>query len=128
MNKQAACTRHQQQGMTTLGLIILVAFIAMFVYAGLRLFPVYMEDMKIKGAFASLEDELSGTDFSRRDVQNGLEKRFDIESVRVISFRDVEFTKTSSGYDISVSYTNKVGYMANVSFAVDFKHQASIVR
>lgn len=127
MKHRQSIAKHQR-GITTLGLIILVAFLGLFVYAILRLVPVYLEDAKISGAFESLENEFIGTDFTRRDLVNGLEKRFDVESVNIVNFRDVEVTKINGGFELSLIYTNKQPYMANVSFAVDFRHKATIVR
>ena len=111
-----------------LSLIIIAVFVGLFVYAGLRLVPVYLENMKVTGTFESLEEEFSGNDPSRTALQQAVEKRFDIESVTVISHRDVEIKKTGTGYDVMVQYSHKVPYLANVSFIVDFDHKVAIAR
>ncbi|MEO0573949.1 MAG: DUF4845 domain-containing protein [Pseudomonadota bacterium] len=124
----APATRAQQSGMTTLGIIILVCFIGLFVYAGLRLFPVFMEDSKISATFVSVEEELSGKDASKREIANAIYKRFDVDSVRVIESKDVIITRVDGGYDLEANYQNIVPFIANVSFSVDFKHKTTIVR
>ncbi|MEL7023663.1 MAG: DUF4845 domain-containing protein [Pseudomonadota bacterium] len=123
-----ASVMKRQSGMTTIGLILLMMFLTLFVYAAMRLVPVYLEDQKISGAFASVEEEFTGTDFSRRDLVDGLQRRFEVESVNAVSWKEVEFIKTGSGYDVKVRYTNKVSYLANISFTVDFSHSVSVVR
>ena len=40
--------RRQQAGITTLGLVILVIFIGLFAFAGIRLTPVYLNYMKVE--------------------------------------------------------------------------------
>ena len=40
--------KRQQAGMTTLGLIILVVFVGLFAFAGIRLTPVYLNYVKGK--------------------------------------------------------------------------------
>ncbi len=40
-------TVRRERGMTVLGLLILVAFVGMFVYAGIRLTPIYIEYMAV---------------------------------------------------------------------------------
>lgn len=117
-----------QRGMTTLGLLILLIFIGIFLYAGVRLVPVYLEDLKISGTFKKLGQEFSGGDSSKAAIQKSIGKSFDVESVRVISYKDVKIKKTGKGYDVSISYTNKTPFLANVSFAVDFSHQVSLER
>ena len=42
-------SKRQQAGMTTLGLIILVVFVGLFAFAGIRLTPVYLNYMKVAG-------------------------------------------------------------------------------
>ena len=39
----------REAGMTTIGMITLVAFIGLFVFAALRLTPVYLNYMKVAG-------------------------------------------------------------------------------
>ena len=117
-----------QQGMTTLGLIILVSFVGLFVYAGLRLVPVYLENMKIAGTFSKIETEFNGQRPTRTEIQKSIGKRFDVEAVTVITLKDVKIKKTGAGFDVSVAYTHKVPFVANVSFAVDFTNQVDIIR
>lgn len=118
----------QQRGMTTLGLIILVSFIGLFVYAGIRLGPAYMENVKVASTLEKVEEEFSGTNASRREIIASIEKRFDVESVNVITFKDVKVIKASGGYDVVADYTNNVAFIANIDFAVSFKNQVLIVK
>ena len=118
-----------QRGMTTLGLLILLVFICVFVYAGIRLVPVYLEDMKIAGTFAQLEQEYAGNAPSKIDIQSTISKRFDVESVRVVSYKDVKIRRTGSGgYEVSIEYTNRQPFLFNIFFAVDFSHRVQLDR
>ncbi|MEN0043224.1 MAG: DUF4845 domain-containing protein [Pseudomonadota bacterium] len=118
----------RQAGMTTLGLLILLVFIGIFLYAGVRLVPVYLEDLKIAGTFKSLEQEFSGGANSKAAIQRSIGKRFDVESVNVIASKDIKIRKTGRGYDVSIDYTNKQPFLFNIYFAVDFSHQVSLER
>ncbi|MEL6868734.1 MAG: DUF4845 domain-containing protein [Pseudomonadota bacterium] len=113
--------------MTTLGLIILVCFVGLFVYGGIRLLPVYLEDRKIAGAFESVEEEFTGSEARKRDIYNAMYKRFDVNSVRVVTAKDVVISKVDGGYDVEIDYENRVPFIANVSFVVDFKHKTTII-
>lgn len=125
---QVPTSRAQQSGMTTIGIIILVCFVGLFVYAGLRLFPVFMEDRKIAATFISVEDELAGKEATKREIANAIYKRFDVDSVRIIESEDVIITRVDGGYDLAVDYQNVVPFIANISFSVDFEHKTTIVR
>ena len=67
--------KKRQAGMTTMGLIILVAFVGLFAFAGLRLTPVYLNYMKIAGIVEGVREEFDGTGASRADVRQSLRRR-----------------------------------------------------
>ena len=54
------CLKRRQTGMTTLGIIILVGFVGFFVFAGIRLTPVYLNYMKVAGVISGVHDEFDG--------------------------------------------------------------------
>ncbi len=118
----------QQRGITALGLLILLAFVGLFVFAGIRLVPVYLEHMKIESVMTGVEKEFDGNGPSQRAIMNYIEKRFDVESVNVISVRDVKIRRNGDAYDVVASYSNKTPFIANVSFEVDFEKKVTVRR
>ena len=120
--------KKRQAGMTTMGLIILVAFVGLFAFAGLRLTPVYLNYMKIAGIVEGVREEFDGTGASRADVRQSLRRRFDIESVSQITAREVAVTSVDGGFEVAATYSHKAPFIANVSFVVDFDKRALIRR
>jgi len=51
---------HRQQGITAIGFIILAAFIGLFILAGVKLAPIYLEGMDVKSALTKAKTELDG--------------------------------------------------------------------
>lgn len=117
----------RQAGMTTLGLIILVVFIGLFAFAGLRLTPVYLNYIKVVGVIDGIRDEFDGQSASRAAIRNSIVRRFDVESVSVITARDIEIKSVDNGFEVTASYEHKAPFIANVSFVVDFR-KSTIVR
>jgi hypothetical protein len=122
------CSRRDQAGMTTLGLIILVAFIGMFAFAGIRLAPVYLNYMKIVGVVDGVTAEFDGTGASRSAVRKSIARRFDIESVGQITARDVKVTAVDGGFEVAATYSHKAPFISNVSFLVDFDKRTLVRR
>ncbi len=118
----------RQRGMTTLGMVILLVFIGLFVFAGIRLVPVYLEHMKIESVMNGVQQEFDGNNPSQRNIMNYIEKRFDVESVNVITVRDVQIRRNGEAYDVTVTYSNKTPFISNVSFAVDFDKKVTVRR
>ncbi|MEL7298708.1 MAG: DUF4845 domain-containing protein [Pseudomonadota bacterium] len=118
----------QQRGMTTAGLIIMITFVGLFVYAGLRLTPAYLENYKVKNTIAAIEEEFSGTNAARREIIQAIEKRWNIESINVISWKDVKVVKAANGWDVQANYVNTVPFIANIDFALTFRNEVLVVK
>lgn len=120
--------KQRQAGMTTLGLIILVAFVGLFAFAGIRLTPVYLNYMKVVGVVDGVREEFDGTGATSSAIRNSIVRRFDIESVSQISARDIKVTKVDGGHEVAATYSHKAPFIANVSFVVDFDKRVLVRR
>ncbi len=118
----------QQQGMTMLGMLILIAFVGLFVFAGIRLVPVYLEHMKIESVLNGVEEEFYGQKTSPKEIFSYIQKRFDVESVRVIQASEVQIRRDGEAIEVSAVYTNSAPFVANVSFSVDFEKRVYVQR
>jgi hypothetical protein len=126
--KEKQQTKRRQAGMTTLGLVILVAFLGLVAFAGIRLTPVYLNYMKVVGVVNGVYEEFDGTGASRSTIRNSLARRFDIDSVGVIKAKDVVVTKVDGGHEVAAVYAHKTPFIANISFVVDFDKRVLIRR
>jgi len=121
-------SRRQQAGMTTLGLIILVIFVGLFAFAGIRLTPVYLNYMKIVGVIDGVGDEFDGMGAGRSEIRSSISRRFDIDSVGEITAKDVKVTAVSGGFEVAATYSHKAPFIANISFLVDFDKRTLVRR
>jgi hypothetical protein len=126
--KQKRRMKQRQAGMTTVGLIVLVAFVGMFAFAGIRLTPIYLNYMKVVGVVDGVQEEFDGTGATRSAIRSSIVRRFDIESVSVISARDIKVVKVDGGHEVAATYSHKAPFIANVSFVVDFDKRVLIRR
>ena len=67
---------HRQQGITAIGFIILAAFIGLFILAGVKLAPVYLEGMDVKSALTKAKTELDGNRPSIVDIRDAIRAPF----------------------------------------------------
>ena len=111
--------RNRQQGMTFLGLCILIVFIGIFVYAGIRLTPTYLEYFKIQKALMDLRQEVSGAP-SPQAIQVALGKRFDIEDITEVDPKTMDITHDEKAFYVHATYDVTVPFVGNVSFLVHF--------
>jgi hypothetical protein len=121
-------SKRRQAGITTLGLIILVSFLGIFAFAGIRLTPVYLNYMKVVGVIDGVDEEFDGTGATGAAIRKSISRRFDIESISVVESKDIKITKTTEGYEVAAVYSHKAPFIANVSFVVDFDKRSTVRR
>ncbi len=113
--------QHRQQGMTFLGILVLVIVVGAWVYAGIRLVPKYLEYVRIAATLEKVRDEYENnpgtTEFMLR---KGVERHFDIEMVDVITSEDIEIRREGGMFYMRAAYADSVPLVANVSFLVEF--------
>lgn len=110
----------RQVGATLLGYTILVAFIGVFAFGAIRLTPVYLNYMKVVGVVDGVFDEFDGQNPSRAAIRSSVSRRFDVESVSVITFRDVTVTAVDGGFEVAAIYDHTSPFIGNISFTVHF--------
>jgi len=120
--------KRRQAGITTLGLVILASFVGLFAFAGIRLAPVYLNYMKVVGVVDGVRNEFDGTGASRAQIRSSISRRFDIESVSIITAKDVKVVKVDGGHEVAAMYSHKAPFIANVSFVVDFDKRVLVRR
>ena len=116
----------RQSGMTTLGMIILVAFVGIFAFAAIRLTPVYLNYMKVASVVSGVYEEYDGTNPTRAAIRQSISRRFDIDSVAVIRAKDVEIKTVDGGYEVAAVYSHKAPFIGNISFVIDFDRRVVI--
>ena len=121
--------RKQQQGMTAIGLMILLVIFGFISFGIIQLVPVYLENMKVVQMLNQISDELSGSNANVTDIKRALEKRVDVEDLRGFDWREeVLITRSSNGYTVSTDYERQKDFVANVSLLTEFSHEVEITR
>jgi len=118
----------REQGMTTLGFLILVAFVGLFAFAAIRLTPVYLNYIKVAGVLDGVYDEFDSQNPSRAAIRTSINRRFEVESVSVITDREIKVTADSSGFLVEAQYDHTTPFIANVYFTVRFDKKVLVRR
>ena len=119
----------QQHGMTTIGIVILLVFVAIAGFGVIQLVPVYLESMKIQQIMNQTKDKLDGTKASVPDIRKTLIKGVDMEGLREIRTReDFVISRTKNGFDIAIDYSRERSFVANVFLVAKFSHQVEVNR
>lgn len=118
--------RSRQKGITFIGFAIIAAMVGLIGFAGLKLTPVYLENMKVKRVLNDVKEQLDGQAATPQRIRSALDKRINIEMIYGLKGRDFEIEKSDSGYTVAARYQRAETLVANVSLLVDFDDEVEI--
>jgi hypothetical protein len=113
--------RNRQQGMTMIGWLLVMIPVAIVVYAGIRITPVYLNYYRVVRSLQQLGIE--SRDDAQRSVNSlrtSLDKRFDIEYVDHPKANQVEFTRVNGTWVATVDYEDLAPLFSNISLLAQF--------
>ena len=113
--------KQRQRGMTFLGMVTILVILGAGLYGAIRLVPVYLEYTKVARALEQVRDEHSASDTSAQMIRNSLERRWDVEDIGSIGWKEVEIQKTSEGFSMSAIYEVERPFVANVYLLTKFE-------
>lgn len=118
----------KQQGMTAIGWIIILAIVGVFATASMKIFPIYLEHYKINSILKGLQAEMGTDKATRTDIRDYLIKRFDVESIRSIKYRDVEVKTQGDNWAVRVTFDSRTSFIGNLDFIVTMDKTVEIPR
>jgi len=118
----------RERGMTTIGFLILVVFVGMFAFGLIRLTPIYLNYIKVAGVLDGVYDEFDSQNPSRGAIRTSINRRFEVESVSVITDRDIKVTADNGGFLLVAQYDHTAPFLGNIYFTVRFDKQVIVRR
>jgi hypothetical protein len=110
-----------------LGIIVIIAVVGAWLYAGIRLAPIYLEYMRVASTLEKVRDEFANnpgtTEFMLR---KSVERHFDIDMVEVITANDIEIDKDGGIFMMRAVYEDTVPLAGNVSFLAEFDKSVEV--
>lgn len=119
--------RNRQRGVTLIGWIFLLTPLAIIAYAGIRLFPVVLNYVKVSRILDQIAVEMrSEESLSAALIRTAIEKRFDIDYVEYPQPKDIAIRREGSGWVMQASYEDVAPLFANASILLRFDKSVAI--
>jgi hypothetical protein len=118
--------RNRQVGVTAIGWLFLLTPLAIVVYAGIRLAPVYLNYMKVAKAMDQAGGELKSGGVSAQSIRTTIDKHFEIDMVEYPSTKDMKITRDGGVWLVESKYDDDAPLFANLSLHVTFDKQVKI--
>jgi hypothetical protein len=113
--------KRRQRGATFIGIVIILLILGSALYAGIRLVPVYLEYTKVVRALEQVRDEHGSMDKTNPQlIRKSLERRWDVEDISRIGWKEIDIRKVTDGYEIEANYDAEEPFVANLFLLVKF--------
>lgn len=126
--KFAGRSAPREAGVTAVGFIMLAIFVGLFAFAAIRLTPVYLNYMKVVGVLNGVFEEFDSQNPTRAAIRTSISRRFGVESVSEISYRDIKLTADSNGFLVQANYDHTTPFIGNIYFTVKFNKEVLVRR
>jgi len=119
--------RSSQRGVTFIGWLFLLVPLAMLIYAGIRLTPMYLNYMRVARSLQQTATEYQdGGQINPIEVRKSLEKRFDVESIEFPDVKDIDIHRDGEGWVAIADYEDAAPLFANISLVVAFHKEVQL--
>lgn len=119
--------RRRQTGITAIGFLILASLFGVVGFAGLKLVPMYIQNMRLDTVLEDVRNELDGKNSTPGAIRVAVGKRFDVEGI-TLPRENVKIDQVRNGYRLSIQYENRAPFLADIWFLVAFDKQVEIRR
>ena len=120
--------RGGERGISFVGLMFVLVVLGFTLLIGLKLFPIYLESFKIDKALKGVVSDSKIGERSKRQIQAALIKRLDIDSVKVITNRNIKdhlvITSKSGQVSLDLDYEAEAELLGNISLVIAFEKHA----
>lgn len=111
---------NKQQGMTFIGLVLVIAAVICIAVVGMKVTPAYIEFFSVKKIIDSIGTNPKFNEMSKQDIMTSFDKGADIGYVKIIKGSDLVIAKGDSGNVVTATYQVTIPIVANASVLLDF--------
>ena len=120
MNSIAA--RSRQDGMTYMGMLIMLVVIAFFAIVLIKVLPLYMEHFKVDSSLDSLAQEAKDEQMvlPPAELEKHLLSRLSINDVQHVTKENIKITREGRKTVVAVDYEARVTLFGNIDLVARF--------
>ncbi len=113
MNKTMNMTgiRNRQNGMTFIGIVMLLVVIAVIALTAVKIIPIYIENFAVKSVLTSVENDHRVDPKSKAAIWESIKKRLYINEVRIIKKEHVTMSRKNGKTTVTIEYESRRPYL-----------------
>lgn len=114
----------RQQGASTLGIVTAILLFVAILTLGLRIGPLYIDNMSLNQAIESSARSNNFHSLSPAEIRDALGRTFRVNTISV-NPRDFNINKTATATELTYTYEERVNIFGNVDVIVTFTNRYS---
>jgi len=115
-----------QQGMTLISFVVVMAIVAFFTLIVLKVGPIYMNHSKVVHALESISNRPDIENESKHEVWISLSKQFNMNYIENVTKKDVKITSRPGYVKVHIVYHVKKPFIDTLSIWVDFDNMIEV--
>jgi hypothetical protein len=119
--------RHSQRGVTLIGWVVLLVPMAILIFAGIRLVPIYMNYMAVSKALSQLASENKGESSTADGLRNSLSKHFQVGYVDHPDVKEIDIHRENGHWVAIADYEEVAPLFGDISLLAQFHKQVEIL-
>ncbi len=104
-------TRHRQNGMTFIGIALLLVVIGAIALTAVRIVPIYIENFAVKSVLTAVENDQRIDPKSKAAIWSSIKKRLYINEVRLIKKEHVSMSRKNGKTTVTIEYESRRPYI-----------------
>jgi|APFre7841882724_1041349.scaffolds.fasta_scaffold67173_2 hypothetical protein len=112
--------QQKQQGMTFIGLVLVIAAGVFLAILAMKVTPAYIEFMGVKKAIQRLADDPAFNEMGKKEIIQAFNKSAEVGYITVIRGNDLVIEKGQTGNVVTAQYQVTIPIVANASVLLDF--------
>jgi hypothetical protein len=117
----------RQRGVTLIGWIFLLTPMAVVLYAGIRVGPIYLNYYKVVNALEKTATQMkSDPTVTKQTIEGTLSKLFDIGYIERPPIDQIGIKKAGEGWELSADYEETAPLFGNVYILLPFKKTVTV--
>jgi len=117
-----------QQGMTTIGWIVVIAIFSSILLTGFKVLPFYLEFFQVQSVLESVAEDQSVDPKSKRELWEAIAKRLRVNQSTSVKREHLSFERKDGVTTITVDYRVEKPYIAQMFIGADFVYSVEINR
>ncbi len=113
-------TRKSQQGMTAIGIAMILALCGFVLIILVKLFPAYMESFKVSSSLDGLTTDSRVEGATNKEIKTLILKKLQVDDVDAVTAEHINIVTSGSKRTISIEYEQRIPMMGNVDAVVMF--------